>query len=236
LKKDNLEVIAIIPARTGSKGVKDKNFRKIIRNKSLLDLAVNESLICSKISKIYITTDKKNVHKILSTKNDNRIQFHKRNLMASSDRATANDVIKNVITRIRKESKTSDQIIIYLQPTSPLRTHKHIERALLKFQAAKCDLLISGVKVDGNVYRYYKFETKNRITPLLSYKYLNQNRQATPKIFVPNGAIYIFKASKFMTKDAIPYEDSTFYLMTPQDSLDVDTFSDFELARKLLRA
>ena len=123
----NIPIIAVIPARGGSKGIPLKNMKKI-NNKPLIFYTINAAIKSKYIDKIYVTSDNKS---ILNYCNKFKLSCIKRPKFLSKDKTTAVDVLKHTIKYIDKSILKQNPYIIYLQPTSPLRTYIHIDKLIL---------------------------------------------------------------------------------------------------------
>ena len=121
----NSKFIALIPARGGSKGLKNKNLSKI-NNRTLVEIAIDNALSSKLISKVYLTSDSRKILDVGSKKKINNIFRSKKH---SSDRATSKDVIRHFLTLI-KTSEIVNNYIVYIQPSSPLLKSKHINNAI----------------------------------------------------------------------------------------------------------
>ena len=133
LNKDK-QIIAIIPARKGSKGFINKN-RFIVNGRPLIDFTIQEAKASKYIDEIYVSSDDDIIIEHAKSQNVNTI---KRPAKFSSDSAPASDVVEHCISIFGSSIINRDPYIIYLQPTSPLRKASHIDDAF--------DLLVSNNK------------------------------------------------------------------------------------------
>lgn len=218
-------IYGLIPSKLNSKSIYQKNLQKI-KNKSLLEITIDHAKKVKKIDRICVSSESKKIEKICKKKN---IIFFKRKNSLSTSKALANSVILDFI---KKNKLKKNDTIVYLQPTSPFRTFKHINYSLSKFRKNKNQTLVSIKKVNLSVFKCIILKS-NRLNPLFNEKYLSSNRQIFPNIYIPNGAIYIFLVKNFMKKKAIPQKNSIPFLMNEKDSLDIDSISDLKLARTL---
>ena len=149
----------------------------------------------------------------------------------AQDTTPTNPVIEEFISQL---SLSSDDIIILLQPTSPLRKPHHIVEALKQFMGADhCDSLISVTSGDSKYF--YSFVIHNEFLQPITEKFSNiPRRQELPEIYLPNGAIYMFNVGKFLTEKTIPKKNVLAYIMENDVSLDIDTVEDLAQAEKYL--
>lgn len=219
------KILAIIPARKGSKGVPSKN-TKLIYNKPLISWTIEAAQKSKYINKIIVSTDCHKVKEIAESYNINIPSLRPDNL--STDSASSDDVIKYEL------NKADDfDIICMLQPTSPLRDSKDIDYAFEKFFKLKASALVSVCKNQHSPYWSFKIN-KSYLETLFPDMNINKRRQELPDTYKLNGAIYIAridfyrKNSSFLTNQTIPY------IMSFNKSIDIDNLEDFDIAEKRL--
>ena len=219
-------LLAFIPARKGSKGLKLKNFKKI-NNKPIIEYTV-ESAIRSKIfTNIVISTDHKETINFYDTISNVEVHIRPKNL--SQDKSLVIDAIKNYLKNNINDYKN----IMILQPTSPLRNQKDIKDSYNLYIKNKADTLISVYKVDDHhPARMYKIINNKLIG--LDKNNFSKRRQNLSKIYHRNGSIYIFKKSN-LNKNTIYGKNITPFIMPIERSINIDNKNDFELAKILLR-
>lgn len=219
------KILAIIPARKGSKGILSKN-TKLIYNKPLISWTIEAAQKSKYIDKIIISTDCVKVKKIAKSYNINVPSLRPANI--SRDSSSSDEVIKYEINR-----EKGFDIICMLQPTSPLRDFKDIDSAFEEFFNNKCSALVSVCKNQHSPYWSFEIDGKYLKT-LFPNKNINKRRQDLPDTYMLNGAIYIAavdfykEQSSFITNQTIPY------IMPFYKSIDIDSIEDFEIAEKRL--
>ena len=228
--KNNHKFIALIPAKKNSQTVKNKNMF-IINNKPLIYYTINESKKSKMINDIYISTDSKKIIDYGKKFNVNVINRPKK---YSSNNSLAKDVIKHFIKSLNSNYSKNDTSIIYLQPTSPLRKAHHINAAIKIYLKNKNSSLISVTDFKHTPFKSLLLK-KNKLFPFLKEKYLTANRQQFPKLFRPNGAIYIFRINDFIKKGSIPITNSIPFIMNNKESVDFDDFEDLNKIKKLIK-
>ncbi len=214
---------ALIPVKLKSNSIYQKNLKKI-KNKTLVDITIDEAKKSSCFDEIYVSSENYKLKKICEKK---KIFFFKRNKIFSTKKALSSSVIQEFI---KKKNLDLNDIIIYLQPTSPFRKAKHIKESIKKFKRHKKKTLISVKENSLNIFKSLIINS-NFIKPLFNDKFPTMNRQSFPKTYLPNGAIYIFLVKEFKKKMSIPHHKSIPFLMDEKDSLDIDNFSDLKKAR-----
>ena len=216
----------LIPARKSSKGLKNKNLKKI-NGQSLVEIAILNA-IKSKITNkenIFLSS---NSRKILNIGKKYNISLIKRPVEFSSSKSSANHVIKHFVNSFKTIKKFN---LIYLQPSSPLKKTKFLKDAINLYIKEKKKTLISGY-LEDNEKTFKSFVSKGKyFEPLLGEKYINKNRQEiNRKIFVPNGAIYIFKANKKFKR--IILTNIKAHILKKDDVIDINNVEDLNIAKK----
>ena len=230
--KKKLNIICIITARSGSKGLKNKNIRKL---KGLPLLA--HTIIAAKKSKVFnrviLSTDSK-LYANIGLKFGAEVPFIRPRKLATS---TANhpDVVNHAVKFLEKKEKIKFDYIMMLQPTSPYRNAKHINEAIKKFLKEKNDSLISIKKQDYPPWWMFVLD-KSKLGQFLKFKnknVFNLERQEFPKLFRPNGAIYISKRKVLYKGNLINPKSCGYYLMNDRSSIDIDNIIDLKVAENI---
>lgn len=176
----NNKIVAIIPARGGSKGIKNKNLYRFI-DKPLIAWSINSAQKSEIIDDVYVSSDSQEILKIAE-------EFGAKTILRPDE--LANDIIMPDAALSHAVHSISDVIeyIVFLQPTSPLRKSDDIEKALLQIKNEKADSLLSGV-----ASHHFLWEKRNKYYKPLNYDFLKRPRRQDFIQFVENGSIYIFK-------------------------------------------
>ena len=218
-------IIALIPAKYNSKSIKNKNLKKI-GDKSLIEIAIDETKKSKQISKIYLNSESNIIAKIARKK---KINFFQRDKKLSKKNTGSNLVIKDFIKKLKLKD---NDILIYLQPTSPFRKIKHIDESIKKFLQKPELSLVSVKKNDQTIFKSVKKIKNNVMIPIFNSKFLTMNRQDFQDTYISNGSIYIFKIKNFKINNSIPVKKFQPYLMSKQESLDIDNINDLMEARR----
>jgi N-acylneuraminate cytidylyltransferase len=225
IKKYNY--VAIIPARKGSKRLKNKNLKKI-NKKNLLSYTLTAALKSKKISKIVISTD---INKYLNYKH-NKIITIKRPKYLAGDECSTELVMLHAINYLEKEKKKIINFIL-LQPTSPFRDYEDINKAILKFEKKKYDSLLSAYEE-----KLCLWKKNNKIFIPKNYNinsYKKIGGQFQPLEIIENGAIYIFKIKKFKSTKNRLFGRIGIFVMSKVKSLEIDDIEDLKLARLIAK-
>lgn len=230
--KNKLKIICIITARSGSKGLKDKNIRKL-KGLPLLAhtvLAAKESKI---LNTIILTTDSK-LYANIGKKYGADIPFIRPKKLATS-KAHHPDVVNHAVNFIEKKINSKFDYVVMLQPTSPFRKAKHIDEAIKKFLREKNESLISIKQQDYPPWWFFTLKNK-KLTQFLRYKkknVFNLERQEFPNLFRPNGAIYVSKRKVLYDGNLINPKSCGYYIMDEKSSIDIDSLVDLKVAESI---
>ncbi|RDF10208.1 acylneuraminate cytidylyltransferase [Haemophilus paraphrohaemolyticus] len=217
-----MKKIAIITARSGSKGLPNKNVL-FANGKPLMAYSIEAALESGEFEKVIVSTDSQEYIDLLS---HYPIEFVKRSAELASDKASSFVVIEDVLNRY---SHVDYDYFVLLQPTSPLRTAQHIQEANAKFEAnfEKFDFLVS-------VSDAHKPTTLTRQIDedesLKNFKldYSNYARQQYHPEYSPNGAIFSAKPQAYLEQKHFYGEKCIAYFMDKEVSVDIDDRLDFE--------
>jgi N-acylneuraminate cytidylyltransferase len=218
-----MKFLVIIPARKGSKGLLGKNV-KILNGKPLIAYTIEAAKQIAHADDICISSDDSQVISIAKNYGVNPPFIRPDEL--STDFSSTNEVIIHAVNFYKQQNKIYD-FVIFLQPTSPLRTGIHIKEAL-SLITPTTEMLLSVHKSAANPY-YTLFEENEEGTLIQSKPNVFLRRQDAPTIFQANGAIYIINL-KLMELNGISGLKKTKYVMDYRYSIDIDTLDDFLLA------
>lgn len=231
---NGLTVVAIIPARGGSKGLPGKNLKKLA-GRSLIERAVECAKGASDLIDLVVVSSDDDA--ILMEGERAGAIAHLRSAAAASDTATAADLLEDYFAGEETALVNTDIIVVYLQPTSPMRTASHVRQAL-DMMHANLDMgvanpsVVSVSPLEKSPYWTMIIED-GRLKPLFPDA-MTQNRQELPAAYVPNGALYLFRWSDFVAGRRIPTAGSSAFVMSAEESVDIDTQADFDRAQSLL--
>ncbi|MEY4604222.1 MAG: hypothetical protein RIT43_1514 [Bacteroidota bacterium] len=223
-----MNVLVIIPARGGSKGIPDKNIR-LLNGKPLITYSIEAALKLFEPGRILVSTDSENIRTI-SEKSGLNVPFL-RPAELSTDTAGSYEVILHAMEMAQQQGINFDTVIL-LQPTSPFRTSQHILEAM-KLYDPSLDMVVSVKESDENPY-YSLFEENNTGFLEKSKNGHFSRRQDCPKVYAYNGAIYIMNAKSLEKHSIGNFKNIRKYVMNSEDSIDIDTPLDWKLAELIL--
>jgi CMP-N,N'-diacetyllegionaminic acid synthase len=221
----NNKILGIIPARGGSKGLPGKNILNLC-SKPLIAWTIEEAKKSTIIDKLIVSTDDQKVAEI-SKEYGCEVPF-KRPKRLSQDNSITDDVVIHALETINE----TFEIIIILQPTSPLRTYKDIDNSLKFLIENKCQSVISMCLSDKPYEWYHSVDKKGFIKKIFNSSITN--RQLSNKSYLPNGAIYASFIDNYKINKTFYHENSMGYIMPKNRSIDIDDILDFKIAEFLL--
>ena len=213
----NKRVIAIIPARMGSKRLPNKNI-KIFNGRPLLYWSIVAAKKVKIIDKIYVSTDSLKIKKI-AVKYGSLVPFLRPKKYASD-----NSPSQELIIHLLKNLNYKTDYVVLLQPTSPLRNYRDIEASLK-------NCIKKGLKSLVSVTCLSNFKLNLLKKPSKNIKLLDEKQVSKFKHI--NGSIFILKASDFLIKKKIINSSTKFFETNKNESIDIDTNLDFEFAKIL---
>lgn len=212
-----MNIVAVIPARAGSKGIPNKNIR-LLNEKPLIYYSIKNALECPLIDEVIVSTDSKEVG-IIAKQMGASVKWREESLC--SDAITLDSVIYDVVKDITHD------IVITMQPTSPTLKVNTLIKAIEYFISSELDTLISGVnaphlawKVDRNNKKYPDYEER-------------LNRQYLPPHYLETGAFVISKKD-VVTKNSRIGNKVDIYEIPESESIDVDTFTDLRACESIM--
>ena len=218
--------IAIIPARSGSKGLKDKNI-KLLNGKPLLAYSVEAALESKIFDEVMVSTDSEKYAAIARDYGAN-VPFL-RSAELSSDTASSKDVILDVLNRYEASGKIFDTFCL-LQPTSPLRTASDIIKAYEYFSEKDALAVVGVTEADHSPLIYGTLPEDRSMVGFIKDGIKDKPRQALETYYRINGAMYIASV-EYYREFCDFYKDRCYaYVMGREVSVDIDSELDFELA------
>ncbi len=223
------KILALIPARAGSKGLRNKNI-KIFKKKPLIYWTIRAAKESKYIDDIVVTTDSKtilNLSKKFKIKN-----LIKRPKKLALDNTAIKEVIFHSFKWIKKNLTNEYKYFILLQPTSPLRNKDHINKFIRNFFSKKkqdSETMISVAAAP--VKASWLMRKKGKYLNFLKKNKKNYLRQDLEKFYLPNGAIYFSKITTF--KGSFYSNKTMFYEMDTKSSIDIDNLHDFKKGVKM---
>ena len=228
-----MKILVTICARKGSKRVKNKNLREI-NGKALIAHTIETALKWGRADKVVVSTDSDEIASI-SKKFGAEVPFIRPEELAS-DSAPKLPVIKHIVDNIRKIENEEFDLVVDLDPTSPLRTVDDIENAYKIMIGEKPINLFSVTHARKNPY-FNMVELDNdgkaHLSKILADPVFRM--QDTPEVYEMNASIYMYWPEHLATMDSVITEDSRIYEMPPERSVDIDSEFEFKFVEWLIR-
>ncbi len=220
------KILAIIPARGGSKGVLRKNI-KPAGGRPLIAWIIEAAKKSRYIDRLILSSDDSDIISVAQQYGCD-VPFVRPSDLAR-DNSSASDVVLHAIDEIPEYD-----YVMLLQPTSPLTVTKDIDGCIESCINSGAKSTVSVTEPDKSPYWMFNMEKDNRLVPVLEERYLNMRRQDLPLVYIPTGAIYIAQVKWFL-KNRSFYGSSTLGFFIPQErSLDIDSELDFKLFEAII--
>lgn len=215
------EVLAIIPARGGSKGLPRKNLLPG-GGRPLIAWTIEAALQSTCISRVILSSDDDEIMAV-ARKYGCEVPF-KRPMELANDTASSMDVVFHALDQF-----PGCESVMLLQPTSPLRTAADIDAAFAVMQERQAPACVSVCPVEESPYWMYRLEKQSRLHSILDVPEGVARRQDLPPIFALNGAIYIASTQWLRGNGGFVSNETVGYVMPRERSIDIDTPDDYRL-------
>jgi len=216
-------IYCLIPARGGSKRIKNKNIVKI-KNKPLINYSLSAANKSGLINKIFVATNSKEISKIVSKFKSKKIEIIKRSKRSEKDNSKT-EILINEFLR-----KKSCDVLVLLQTTNIFISSKYLNDAIKKFLKNKFDSMLSVVNFDKFIWK----KNKKNILPI-NYNPNNRPRSQNFKNqFVENGSFYIFKSKSFFNSKNRISGKVGYFNMGKESVFEIDNNDDLKIVKKIL--
>ena len=222
---NNLRILAIVPARGGSKGIKDKNIKEI-EGRPLIEYTIEAAKRCEYIDEIVVSTDSEKIAKA-AKKAGAKVPFLRPDELAS-DTARTIDVVLFTIEQLKLIGQEYD-IVVLLQPTSPLRDEDDICGAIEKYVSCNMKSLVSVSEVSESPILMRQIVDETHMEKLLNIN-STIRRQDMAKYYMVNGSIYINKIEE-LNSDTSLNDNVIPYVMDRSHAVDIDDYVDIEVMK-----
>jgi CMP-N,N'-diacetyllegionaminic acid synthase len=227
------KVLAIIPARGGSKGLPGKN-KKELYGKPLIAWTIEEAKSYSNIDRIVVSTDDDEIVEI-AKKYGAEVPFIRPAVLANDTSSTI-DVIFHAINWLKEHEDYRPEYILLLQPTSPLRIKEDIDGAIQMLKDKNARSIVSVCETDHHQWWSNTLPENGNMKDFLRPEILNKRRQVLPVFYRINGAIYLADTDYLRERNSFFGSDTFAFEMPKEHSIDIDSDIDFKLAGLLLQA
>ena len=221
-------VLALIPARGGSKGVPGKN-KRIVGGKPLIFYTIDEAIASSRVTHVAVTTDDSD---IVSLAEEIGILVIQRPSDIAGDTSPVIDAVRHALEELRQKQQLEFDAIVLLQPTSPLRSAEDIDNVISLFFEGELNPVCSVYQCDDNhPARMYTIENGKlaSLMPELS----SVRRQDLPPVYHRNGVAYVFGQREVESGEIIS-SYMTPYVMPIESAINIDNELDFALLENII--
>jgi CMP-N-acetylneuraminic acid synthetase len=217
-------VLAIVPARGGSRGLPHKNLLSLA-GIPLVARALLAARNCPHTTGCVLTTDDAEIRAIGV---EYGIEVINRPAELAGDLATSQAVVRHVLEVVSSASPLPEYFVL-LQPTSPFRTGAHIAACIEAFFQSDAQSAISVTEAKESPFKAF-VEKGGVLQPLFDVGKLHAPRQTLPRVYNQNGAIYLAGSHAFLRTNRFFIPPVMPFVMDPESSLDIDTALDWRIA------
>lgn len=226
-------VLALIPARGGSKGIPRKNLA-LVNGDPLIAHTIRTANGCPRLTRIVVSTEDAEISEV-ARKCGADVPFMRPPELAT-DQAKSADVALHALQVVEHEEGSRYDVVCLLEPTSPLRTSADVSSALDMLSASDVDAVISVYRVEApHPIKTLQIES-GRLSPFMPDRWRpNLNRQELPAVYAVNGAIYCIRRAALISCRSFWGVSAAPYVMPEDRSVNIDTQVDLALADLLLK-
>lgn len=228
------KILGVIPARGGSKGIPRKNIAPV-NGKPLIEYTINAAKKSRLLTDTIVSTEDPEIAKICEDLGC-RVPFL-RPVDLATDSARSLPVIQHAVKECERITRSTYDIIIMLQPTTPLRTGQDIDNGIELLLETRADSVVSVVDVGG----HHPFRMKRIVSNNQLINYIDQGfedmrpRQELPRVFIRSGALYITRRDILINQNSFIGNDCRAYIMPEERAINIDTPLDQIIAEYFLQ-
>ena len=225
-------ILGLIPARGGSKGVKDKNIRLLL-GKPLISYAIECGLSCSSIEHLVVSTDSVQIADI-AKEHGAEVPFMRPDELAL-DNSPMMPVLKHALKACEELYSRKVEAVVLLDATSPLTTPDDVGNAIKLYKSRDCDAVISAVPAKRNPYFNMVVMEDSYARLVIEPEIEMTRRQDCPHVYDLNNAIWIFSRNTILEMKSRLPKKSVLFVMDEGRSVDVDSEIDFKVLEILMK-
>ncbi len=228
----NGKVYGIVPARAGSKGVKNKNIR-CLQGYPMLAYSIAAAKMSASVDRVIVSTDSEEYAKIAKYYGAD-VPFIRPAELAA-DTSTDIEFMEHAIDWLFNNESEVPELFVHLRPTYPLRDHNLIEKAIFRMKAdSNATCLRSAHKADVSPFKWFQMKDDKYFKPMyddMSLDDANKPRQAFPDVYIPDGYVDVLRTSNIVENDCV--HGSCMIGFVVDDGVDVDNLKDMEKLEKI---
>ena len=231
-RESGAHMLGVIPARGGSKGVPGKNIKELA-GKPLIAYTIRAAIESGIFENVIVSTDSGEIAEI-AVKYGAEVPFLRPKEL-SGDNVSSDDAILHGLAYFQRQGIEYSEVC-KLQPTSPLRTSRHLQDAYRLFKERNADYLVSVCECEHSPLWTGSIGDDLRLDDFISDNVKRACRQDMPTFYRLNGAIYMGKAGPFCQNKSFLGKNCVAYIMRQEDSVDIDSALDFAFAELLMNS
>jgi len=221
-----MKIVAIIPARGGSKGIPRKNVKELCE-KPLIAYIIETALKVKELDRVIVSTEDEEIAEV-AKEYSAEVPFMRPEELTRDETPTL-PVLQHAVKYLEDKENYKPDIVVLLYATSPLLKHERVSEAIKLLRARGFDSVLSVVEDRGH-YWVEKDDSYERLYPKVL-----ENRQYIQPLLKENGAIYVCKRELLMEKNSVVGGKIGFLKMQKKENIDIDEPIDFEIAEFLIR-
>jgi CMP-N-acetylneuraminic acid synthetase len=230
-----MNILSIITARAGSKRIPNKNI-KLLNGNPLISYIINAAKESEYLHRVIVSTDSEKIAEV-SKEYRAEVPFLRPKVLAT-DTASSVDVVLHCIEWLKEKEKYYPDVIVLLQPTSPLCSSKDIDKTIKLYldNKNKYDAVSSVKKVEEYPEWMYSINANGYVEKAFPKLCKNKSMrsQDIPERYIPNGAIKLIETKVFVKNKSFNTDKTGIYIMPKERSIDIDEKFDFVLCEFLL--
>lgn len=227
-----MKILAITPARGGSKRLPGKNIKNL-NGKPLIQWTIDAALAVQEIARVMVTTDCEAIAEIAKQAGA-EVPFIRPPELAT-DTSSSTDVIRHALDFYRAQGEEFDFVLL-LQPTSPIRSSDDIRCAIAQLKAHTADAVVSVCPCDHSPLWANTLPDDRSMADFIRHEVSQLRSQDLPDYYRINGAIYLTRVSRFYQENSLFLSSNIFaYVMDNESSVDIDHELDFLIAETVLK-
>ena len=227
-----IRILAVVPARGGSRGVPRKNVH-LLAGKPLIVYTVTAALQSQYPLRVVISTDNEKIAEV-AQRAGAEVPFLRPAELAQDETPTL-PVIQHALQWLEQHDGYKPGLVVLLQPTSPLRRASHIDQGIKLLLETNADSVVSVCEVEHSPYWMRVLDEKGQVRRFVETDREFPRRQDLPPVYRLNGALYVTKRKLIMDEERLLGDDVRALVMAREDSIDIDDKLDFLLAELLLK-
>jgi len=226
-----LKKVAVIPARGGSKRIPGKNICELA-GKPLIAYTIEVALRSKALNRIVVSTDDVKIAEIARTYGAD-VPFLRPAELARDD-TPGLLVVQHAVKYVEEVEGYKVDIVVVLQPTSPLRSERYIDQAVEKLLKTGADSVITVCKVKHHPFWSFTAEG-DKLYPFSKKGIIISRRQDLPDIYAVNGAVYAVRRDVLFEQNSVFGRDTRAVVMPHEESVDIDDYFDLFTAEMVMK-